>query len=563
MLQIENVAVIRKAELLFDPGFNVLTGETGAGKSIVIDAIGGVTGQRVSRDLIRSGADSACMRALFTPVAPSVRDYLEENGLPWEDGEVLISREIHADGRSVCRVGGQAVSVSQLRALGALLLSVHGQHDTQQLLSDASHLRYLDRFGRLEEILKTYQQAYRAYRETEAALREMDLDEQEKALRIQQLTDAVEEIEAAAPVPGEDQELAERKKLLQHAETIGLAMQKAVLLLFGDEESSGGLSSVEEAADALEELRDLGGDYTQLSQQLTDLRYELQDAAELVRDLQEQFEYSPGELNEIEERLDVLYKLRRKYGSGTEEILEYLEKARQELEQITGAEERMEQLQKRREETLSAALSAAQALSTARKEAARQLSERMLRELQELDMGKMRFSVELTSHGGQWEETLTESGAESVRFLISANRGEPMKPLSKVASGGELARIMLALKNVLAEGDEVGTLVFDEVDAGVSGRAAQRVAEKLRQLGRTRQVLCVTHLPQMTALAQTHFLIEKGEVAERTETRVDKLDEAGRVRELARMIGGDQITETTLKSAEELLDAGKHFPKEK
>lgn len=552
VLHIENIAVIEEADLCFDRGFNVLTGETGAGKSIVIDAIGAVTGQRVSRDLVRTGAQSAQVSGVFVDLSPTVLAFLAENGLEAPEGELLVSRELMADGRNLCRLNGRPVTVAQLRALGMLLLNIHGQHDNQQMLSEASHLGYLDSFGRLGGLLEAYGEAYRELKETERALQGLRMDEAEKARRMDQLSYAIQEIEAARLRPGEDEELLERRKLLQNAGRLAEALQTARGLLLGDEDSLGALAEAESASQELSGLRGISQDLDEVSDRLSSLLYELEDVAETVRDLGEGFEFSPGELDEIEERLDTLYKLRRKYGDTAEEILAYLDRSRKELEDITFSEERAEKFRRELEKQTREAKVRAEKLSKARRQAAQALSAGILEELQGLDMGKMRFQAELTQH----PEELNAAGMDSCRFLISANRGEPLKPLNKVASGGELARIMLAMKSVLAGSDQVGTMVFDEVDTGVSGRAAQRVGEKLSRLGGTRQVLCVTHLPQITALADTHFLIEKGERGERTVTSITKLNREGRREELARMIGGDHITETTRKNASELLEAG-------
>ena len=544
LLHIENIAVIAAADITFDAGFNVLTGETGAGKSIVIDAISAILGERAYRDMIRTGTTKASVRGIFTQVP--LLPWFEENGVPY-DSETVIHREIHLDGRNVCRVNGQLVSVSILRKLGIQLINIHGQHDSASLFDEDNHLTFLDAFGDNEALRGSYGEKYAAVAKLRREIDSLTMDEGEKLRRMETLKYQIAEIEKADLSPGEDDELMERRKLLQNAEKIADGMNDAVDNLYGGDDSDGAASMLMSAERALARIAKFSDTIAALHEKVADLMYQVQDAAEEVRDARDELSYSAGELDEIESRLDVIHRLRRKYGTTCADILEYLEKAKKELDEIEFADDHLERLQKKLRKAEKEAWDAALALRKNRQETAVSMSERILTELNQLDMPRVQFSCEFT------ELELTASGADAVAFYMSANAGEALKPLSKVASGGELARIMLAMKNVLAERDQVATLIFDEVDTGVSGRAAQKVAEKLRSVAAHKQVLCVTHLPQLAALAHTHLLIAKGEQEGRTYTTVTPLDLEGRKKELARIIGGTNITETTLKSAEEML----------
>ena len=545
LLHIENIAVIECADISFDAGFNILTGETGAGKSIVIDAISAVLGERAYRDMVRTGADKASVRAVFTNV-PQL-PWFAENGVDY-DHETIIHREIYLDGKNVCRVNGCLVTVSILRKLGIQLINIHGQHDSASLFDENNHLVFLDSFSDLSEQMTEYSNKYEALVNLRREISKMNMDEGEKLRRMETLRYQIQEIEKAELEPGEDEALESRRKILQNAEKISDGMNAAVACLYGNDDQDGAASLLAEAQRELSRLSRFTDAYTQLHDKLTDLMYQVNDAAEELRDHRDDLSYSADELEQIEARLDVIHRLRRKYGTTCEDILSYLENAKRELDEIEFADDRLERLTLQCEKAEKEAWSAALHLRKRRQEGAQLLTSQILAELEELDMPKVQFSCQFT------ENELGPGGADLVAFYMSANAGEALKPLSKVASGGELARIMLAMKNVLAQQDQVATLIFDEVDTGVSGRAAQRVAEKLRSVARNKQVLCVTHLPQLAALASTHLLISKEERAGRTYTSVLPLDRQGRVRELARIIGGTNITETTLKSAEEMLD---------
>ena len=560
LLHIENIAVIESADIQFDQGFNTLTGETGAGKSIVVDAIGAVIGGRTSRDLIRTGAKSALVNALFTalPELP----WFTENGLtPDEDGNLMIQREIQPDGRNVCRLNGRPITVAQLRALGRQLLNIHGQHDGQQLLDESCHLDYLDSFGGTAPQLEEYRNAFHAFNAIRREMSALEMDEAEKARRIDSLTFQIGELERAELRPGEDEELTQRRELLRNAGKLIDAVERAHFALSGDESQEGAASLIEEAEDAMVTAGDMSPQAAALAAQLSELRANADDLAEQVRDLRGEFDFEPGELDEIESRLDVIYRLKKKYGSTVEEMLDYLERSRRELDDIQYSTDTLARLEKRRDKALKEAQKKAQLLSQARVQAGEALQNRIQTELAQLDMPKVRFQAEFQPKGGEFG--LDETGMDEVQFLMSANVGEDLKPIQKIASGGELARIMLALKNVLAENDQVGTLVFDEVDTGVSGRAAQKVAEKLAQVSRRKQVLCVTHLPQLAAMADTHFSVEKGEKKGRTYTHVVLLDRERRKAELARITGGSQVTDALLASAGELLAAAERYKKKK
>ena len=544
LLHIENIAVIESADISFDKGFNVLTGETGAGKSIVIDAISAILGERAYRDMIRTGTNKASVRAVFTEV-PEL-DWFADNGVEY-DLETVIQREIHLDGKNVCRVNGSLVSVSILRKLGIQLINIHGQHDSASLFDEDNHLTFLDSFADNDALRADYTEKYEAVSKLRREIDRMSMDEGEKLRRMETLKYQIAEIEKAELEPGEDEALEDRRKLLQNAEKLSNGINEAVECLYGGDDSDGAASLLAQAEYALSRLSRFTDAFASLHEKVNDLKYQVQDAAEEVMAVRDDLSYSADELEEIESRLDVIHKLRRKYGVTCSDILEYLEKAKKELDDIEFADDHLERLKKKLSKAEKTAWDAAFALRETRKATAVSMSQRILTELAQLDMPRVQFSCEFA------ETELSARGADSVAFYMSANAGEALKPMSKVASGGELARIMLAMKNVLAEKDQVNTLIFDEVDTGVSGRAAQRVAEKLRSVAQHKQVLCVTHLPQLAALADTHMLIAKSEREGRTYTSVTPLDIEGRKKELARIIGGTNITETTLKSAEEML----------
>ena len=557
LLHIENIAIIQSADIRFDRGFNVLTGETGAGKSIVIDAISAVLGERTSRELIRTGAKSALVTAVFTGEFPT--RWLEDNGFPDPGEELMLQREIQGDGRNSCRVNGRPMTVAQLRELGRQLLNIHGQHDGQQLLDPGYHLGYLDSFGKTGPLLADYQAAYQEMSRLRRRIAGLEMDEAERSRRVDTLNYQIRELERAELRVGEDEELYARRTLLRGAGKLMEAVQGAQFALSGNEDSPGACDLIGEAEGAVRSVAKYGPRLEELGDKLTALRYAADDAAELLRDLEGELDFSPDELDRLESRLDVIYRLKKKYGPTVADMLDYLERCRRELEQIQDADDTIQKLEKELEGARAEAGRRGEALSKARQQAARELQSRVQEELRQLDMPKVRFQVEFAPVSG--EDGMDETGLDQVQFLMSANVGEGLRPIQKVASGGELARIMLALKNVLAEDDGIGTLVFDEVDTGVSGRAAQKVAEKMADVARRKQVLCVTHLPQIAAMADTHFSVEKGERDGRTYTNVERLDREGRREELARLVGGASVTQALLDGAAELLQQADQYRK--
>ena len=545
VLHIENIAVIEQAEILFAGGFNVLTGETGAGKSIVIDAISAILGERTYRDVIRTGANRAFVSAIFTGIPEHA--WFSENAVPFDEQELQVQREIFADGRNVCRVNGRPVSVAALKKLGARLINIHGQHDSQQLFDEENHLVYLDAFARDDAELAAYREAFEQWQAVRREMQKLTMDEAEKLRLVESLQYQIEEIRAAELKPGEEEQLKERRKVLQNAETLSDCLLAADEALYGGDASDGAAGLLSNAERALSKVSALGADMESLYQKISDLMYSVQDAADELRAMRDDLSYSDGELEGIEERLDAIHKLKRKYGASVEDVLDYLAKSEQRLDEIAFASDRLEVLQKKQTQLQSQAVRLGELLREKRQAAAEQMQAQICEELRQLDMPKIQFVCEFS------QQEPAENGLDRVRFLMSANVGESLKPLSKVASGGELARIMLAMKQVLAQQDGVPTLIFDEVDAGVSGRAAQKVALKLWSVSKGRQVLCVTHLPQIAAMADAAFTVEKRVEQERTFTSVVHLDEAGRQQELARLIGGSMVTETTLAGAAELL----------
>ncbi|MEG2097102.1 MAG: DNA repair protein RecN [Pseudoflavonifractor sp.] len=551
LLHIENIAVIESADIQFGGGFNALTGETGAGKSIVVDAIGAVIGERTSRDLIRTGAKSALVSAAFCDL-PDL-PWFGENGMgPDEDGSLLLQREIQSDGKNICRLGGRLITVSQLKALGSQLVNIHGQHDGQQLLDERCHLGYLDSFGGNQALLEPYRAAYQSLSVLRREISALQMDEAEKARRMESLRFQIAELERAELVAGEEEPLLERRALLRNAGRLIEAVEGAHLALSGDDETAGAAALVGIAENALLPAARLSTEAAALLEKLGDLRCAADDAAELLRDLRSSLDFEPGELDQLESRLDLIYRLKKKYGGSVEEMLAYLDRSKQELDEIACSDEHILKLEQKYAAALKDSICKAKALSTKRHEVAADLEQRIAAELAQLDMPKVQFKAEFTQKSG--EPPLDASGMDEVQFLMSANVGEALKPIQKIASGGELARIMLALKNVLAENDDVTTLVFDEVDTGVSGRAAQKVAEKMADVASHKQVLCVTHLPQIAAMADLHFSVEKGESKGRTFTHVEDLCRDRRKEELARLTGGAQITAAMLEGAGELLD---------
>ncbi|MBR5381015.1 MAG: DNA repair protein RecN [Oscillospiraceae bacterium] len=558
-LHSENIAVIEKAEIDFCGGFNVLTGETGAGKSIVIDALAAVTGGRTSRELVRSGENGASVTAVFTGSAETER-WLSENGLePESDGRIFILRRIQADGKNVCRINGCPVAVAQLRELGALLIDIHGQNDGRKLLDEATHLSYLDGFAGLSGEVAAYGERYAALRAKEREIEALTMDEGEKERRTDMLKYQIDELERADVHIGEMAEKQARRDLLKNSAKLTDAVDEAFSALYGGDSSDGIVTLAGEAESALLHAARYSKELDPLCERLHELKCTADDLAEELRTLLGDLNFSPEELDELEDRLSKLGRLSRKYGGDEEQMLAFLENAKKELESIEYSSDMIIKLEKERDALVSEAQAAAAALSEKRRAAAKSLEKRIKDELLQLNMASVQFEVEFSPLQGEYG--LGPAGCDSVSFLMSANAGEKPGRISRIASGGELSRIMLAMKNVMAESDPVGTMVFDEIDTGVSGVAAQRVGEKIAALSAARQVMCVTHLPQIAVMADAHYEVRKEQSGGRTYTYVNQLDVEGRKREIARLTGGENVTETTLRSAEEQLAAADRFKK--
>ena len=554
-LHIENIAVIEKADLAFGPGLNVLTGETGAGKSIVIDSLGAAIGGRTSRELIRSGAEKGVVSAVFE--TDCADGWLRENELE-RDGELILQRRLLPDGKGGCRICGAPVTAAQLKDLGAFLLDIHGQNDGRQLMDETRHRDYLDRYGETGTELAAFTAEYEKYRGVENELRQLDMDESEKQRLTELLRYEIDELTRADIKPGEEAEKTARRDLLHNAEKITEAVDAACEALCGGDTNASSLigdagAQLGRALAMSDALRETAGILAGVSD-------DLNDAVERLKDFRYSLDFSPEEYDALETRLADLRRLSRKYGTDEAGLAERLEKDQKRLESIEFSGDRKKLLQKDLDAQKAVCLSAARTLSDKRREAAARLEKRIVAELSCLSMPSVRFAVEFSPTEG--EPGFDRYGSDGVRFLMSANAGEAPGRISRIASGGELSRIMLAMKNVFAERDAVGTLVFDEIDAGISGIAAQRVGEKLAELSRTKQVLCVTHLPQIAAMADRHFVIEKAERDGRTYTSVTPLDGEGRKRELARLHGGDNITATTLASAAEQLAAAEKYKRD-
>lgn len=550
-LHIENVAVIEQADLMLSDGLNILTGETGAGKSILIGSINLALGERVSREIVRSGAHAAHVTALFQAVPERVRREVELRGFCCEDdGSLLLSREMTADGRGSCRITGRPATVSILREVGRLLVNIHGQHDNQALLAVENHIRYLDLYAGNADLLRSYQAVYQKLRRLRAQLKKVTVDDAEKARRIDLLQYQVNEIRQADLRPGEEESLEEQHAKILHAEKISQALQEALQALQGGEDGAGAeiLSGV--AADAVQTASDLLPVLRPTAERLQSLHYELQDCASELQGKIDEATVDPHGLDAIEERLDTIFRLRGKYGENVDAILTFAKQAEQELEQITSSGERIEALRNEGKVLAAEARHISSQLTESRQQAALQLQEKIRSELAFLEMPNVRFQVNIKPLA-----RLEATGSDGVEFLFAANPGAPLRPLVKIASGGEISRVMLAIKNVLADVDDIDTLIFDEIDTGVSGRTASKIGVKLKQAAAARQVICITHLAQIAAQADRHILIDKTVEQGRTYTRLHTLDFEGRKRELARIIGGAVVTPLTLQNAAEMLTA--------
>lgn len=549
-LQIENVAVIQKAEVHFQPGLNVLTGETGAGKSILIDSINAILGNRTSKDLVRTGASKAVIRASFAQTPDVVLDKLEAAGYE-RSAELLLSREITAEGKSSCRINGMPTTAAVLRELCGGLININGQHDSVGLLNPAHHLSILDDYAQNAKLYQEYYVLYRSLVKVKKELDAMITDEAEKQRRIDLLTYQVQEIEDAALTAGEEQTLEARRKVLANASTIRDRVAKAHALLSGDDDTPGAVDLLGEASNAMDTAAQLDESLSGVSGTLMDLYYSAKDAAAELIDRLDAYDTNDAELDEIEQRLDLLYRLKRKYGDTVEDIIAFGQKAREELEQIQFSEQRHDQLQAEKLRLYGLAREKAEALTQTRLKAFDELNARITDTLQFLNMP----GVRMTLHHARGP--LASHGQDSVEFYISTNAGEAPKPLARIASGGELSRITLAIKNALADRDAVPTVIYDEIDSGVSGKAAGRIGEVLRQSAQGHQILCITHTAQIAALADCHLLIQKNVTNDRTYTEIHPLDTEGRVEALARLISGDHVTELSRANAREMLGTGR------
>ncbi|HIU44283.1 MAG TPA: DNA repair protein RecN [Candidatus Ventrousia excrementavium] len=552
-LQIENIAVIEHADIDFSAGFSVLSGETGAGKSIIIDALNAVLGSRVSRDLIRTGQSRASVSALFSELPPAALQKAADLGLSTEDGTLLIRREMTPDGRNLCRVNGHPATLSMLRELGPFLVNIHGQHDGQHLLDEQFHIEYLDAFAGLELPLAEYQSHYEELLQLNRRIRALSMSAAEKKRRIEELEGQIAELTDAHLREGERDELLSRRTELVNAERLSAALGDACRLLDGTDDGEGAVALLSMAERALRAGEKLSGQLPPLIERATELSVLASDLASDLASTLSAMAFSPEELEETEQRLELLSRLERKYNMPPDELAGLLPALSQELESLALADESMDSLKDAYAAKRQVVYEQAEKLNAMRAEAAVRLCAQMEQQLAQMDMPSARFGAEIDTSLGKGQTRFTRRGCDTVRFLLSANSGEDLKPLSKVASGGELSRMMLALRNVLSEGDRGVTAVFDEVDAGVSGRAASRVGEKLFSIASTRQVLCVTHLPQIAALADRQYYISKESRGGRTYTRVEPLDTDGRIRELTRLTAGDSVTDAARQNAAEML----------
>lgn len=553
-LYIENVAVIEKATVEFELGLNVLTGETGAGKSILIDSIHGILGERTSKDLVRSGTQNAFVSGLFTDLTEPTLTKLQELGFaPEDDGTVLVQRTISAEGKSTCRINGRPTTVSVLKELGKTLMNIHGQHESYHLLSPELHMQYIDRLGGLQEQVQEYSAVYRELKRVQEQIGLHATDEAEKLRQIDLLTYQITELESANLHENEKELLTERKHAMQHAERISAALALAKNTLDGNEEQNGVLSALQTAADTLQDCTEHLPTLEPVIQRLLESTYSLEDISQALREQQEEIVFDSSEQALAEERLDLLYRLSIKYGQTTQEMLDYLEACKTKLASITHSEEALLALNEQYEKLKARAVELAKVLSEKRRQAAEQFTEKVKRELQFLNMPGIVF------YSDQKRVPLNQTGCDKLQFLISVNPGEAPKPLTKIASGGELSRIMLAMQTVLCVYDELRTMVFDEVDTGISGSAAQKVGQKLHQVAENAQVICITHSPQIACLADYHLLIQKQVRQGKTYTEIQPLDRTGRINAIARMIGGENITPLLLQNAQEMLNSAKHL----
>ena len=546
-LYIENLAVIEKATIDFSDKLNVFTGETGAGKSILINGINAILGQRVTKDIVRTGTDKAVISALFTDIGDNVLQVLDELGISAEDGQLFLTREIRSDGGSVARVNSRAVNVSVLKAIGETLVTIHGQHDNQILMAPERHIEILDSYAESEALIEDYHSSFRELQSIAKKINKIKTEQSKKEFRMAELADIVEEINALNIHEGEDKEIEAELNISKNAVAISEALYMAKQLLSGDDDTDGAVEMTQRASKSVEGYTDIMTEISPIYDRLSSAAIEMEDISEEIGSLLDSLDIDPKRYDYLNQRSDELRRIMKKYGPELDDVLTTLENSQNELDELSGAEQSLDELNKEKERLLAEVSKKAKALSDHRKKAGERFVSQVTEELEFLNMPKVKLVVQ------QKTGKLTINGMDSIEFLISANLGEEPKPIAKIASGGELSRIMLALKNVIAEKDSIGTLIFDEIDTGVSGRAAQKIGIKLKQISRLRQVLCVTHLAQMAVMADNHLLIEKNIQGDRTVTTVRTLDHEQRKYEIARIMGGENITELMLENAEQYL----------
>lgn len=546
-LYIENLAVIEKATIDFSDKLNVFTGETGAGKSILINGINAILGQRVTKDIVRTGTDKAVISALFTDIGDNVLQVLDELGISAEDGQLFLTREIRSDGGSVARVNSRAVNVSVLKAIGETLVTIHGQHDNQILMAPECHIEILDSYAESEALIEDYHSSFRELQSIAKKINKIKTEQSKKEFRMAELADIVEEINALNIHEGEDKEIEAELNISKNAVAISEALYMAKQLLSGDDDTDGAVEMTQRASKTVEGYTDIMTEISPIYDRLSSAAIEMEDISEEIGSLLDSLDIDPKRYDYLNQRSDELRRIMKKYGPELDDVLTTLENSQNELDELSGAEQSLDELNKEKERLLAEVSKKAKALSDHRKKAGERFVSQVTEELEFLNMPKVKLVVQ------QKTGKLTINGMDSIEFLISANLGEEPKPIAKIASGGELSRIMLALKNVIAEKDSIGTLIFDEIDTGVSGRAAQKIGIKLKQISRLRQVLCVTHLAQMAVMADNHLLIEKNIQGDRTVTTVRTLDHEQRKYEIARIMGGENITELMLENAEQYL----------
>ena len=551
-LSVRNVAVIDKLDINLHDGVSVLTGETGAGKSIIIDSINMILGDRANKELVRYGTDKAVVQAVFD--APkSVINILEENDIDVEDGTVIITRQVTKEGKSVARINGMVVTLNILREISDRLINIHGQHDNQALLTPIRHITFLDAYADNEEYINRYKDILSKKREIEKKISSLEMDEQEKMQRIDLLEYQVKEIKKASLEKDEEDDLREQRDIYTNAEQITKSVNEAYMNLYEGDEIQSAYDGISIAVNEISQISDLNPQLKSIYDTLNEIMYSLEDTAHEIKEFGETVEFDEQTLNEIEERLDLISRLKRKYGNSIEEILEYLKEAESELNDIKLSDERTNELKEELKNITKELKEKGNVLTQRRENAAKVLEENIEKSLHELNMEKSKFKVSIENDG-----TFYDNGMDKVEFLISTNPGEPLKPLVKIASGGELSRVMLAIKSILADSDGVDTMIFDEIDTGVSGKAAMSIAKKLAVIAKNKQVICITHLPQLTAMADNHYLIQKNTDGEMASTTLKELDEEGRELELARIIDGGEVTELALSHAKQMLENAKN-----